>query len=138
MIEIASGATVATRGRTMGGSDRASSAVDHANPGPPILRIFRARVREGAEATWNQMLDAQIERDLGLGARPGLISWYRCHRLDAADSREYLVVTIWATRHHERLFAGASAHPVLPAGADQILEETTAIEYELDDQSSNH
>jgi heme-degrading monooxygenase HmoA len=119
----------------VGGTVRSQPQVDHANPGPPILRIFRARVREGAEETWNAMLDEQIARDLG--ARPGLIAWYRCHRLDGGDSREYLVVTIWATRHHERLFAGASANPVLPAGADQILEETGAIEYELDDQSAN-
>jgi heme-degrading monooxygenase HmoA len=110
--------------------------VDHLSPGPPILRVFRARVREGAEETWNAMVDAQIERDLT--DRPGLISWYRCHRLGEEDAREYLIVTIWETRHHERLFAGATAHPVLPAGADQILEETVAIEYELDDQSSNH
>jgi heme-degrading monooxygenase HmoA len=119
----------------MGGTDRSQAAVDHANPDPPILRIFRARVRDGAEDTWNAMLDEQIAKDLT--ARPGLISWYRCHRLDPDDTPEYIVVTIWATRHHERLFAGASAHPVLPAGADQILEETAAIEYELDDQFTN-
>jgi heme-degrading monooxygenase HmoA len=120
----------------MGGSERSLPSVDHGNPGPPILRIFRARVRDGAEDTWNAMLDEQIAKDLT--ARPGLISWYRCHRLDPGDTREYLVVTIWATRHHERLFTGASAHPVLPAGADQILEETIAVEYELDDQSTDH
>jgi len=119
----------------LGATVRSQPPVDHAKPGPPILRIFRARVREGAEGIWNAMLDEQIERDLG--TRPGLISWYRGHRLDAGDTREYIVVTIWAKRHHERLFAGASAHPVLP-GADQILEETVAIEYELDDQSTNH
>lgn len=120
----------------MGGSERSMTSVDHANPGPPILRIFRARVRDGAEDTWNAMLDEQIAKDLT--ERPGLISWYRCHRLDPGDTREYIVVTIWATRHHERLFAGASAHPVLPPGADQILEETVAVEYELDDQSTDH
>jgi len=115
-------------------TDRSNPAVTHANPGPPILRIFRARVRDGSVDTWNAMLDEQIAKDLG--TRPGLVGWYRCHRLDADGDREFIVVTIWASRHHERLFAGASAHPVLPPGSDQILEETVAIEYEIDDRSS--
>jgi heme-degrading monooxygenase HmoA len=136
MIGPVAGSLPAAEGEPMGATGRSTAVVDHANPGPPILRIFRARVREGAEHTWNAMLDEQIERDLS--TRPGLISWYRCHLLDADETREYIVVTIWATRHHERLFAGASANPVLPAGADQILEESVAIEYELDDQSANH
>jgi heme-degrading monooxygenase HmoA len=136
MIRVTLNRLGASGGKRMGGSERSLPAGDHASPGPQILRIFRARVRDGAEETWNAMLDEQIARDLG--NRPGLLSWYRCHRLDAAGAREYIVVTIWATRHHERLFAGASAHPVLPAGAEQILEETAAIEYELEDSSRDH
>jgi hypothetical protein len=120
------------------GATEGSRPAESAQPGsgPPILRIFRARVREGAEETWNAMIDDQIARDLA--DRPGLVSWYRCHRLDGAGAREYILITIWATRHHERLATGASANPVLPLGAEQILEETAAVEYELEDQSSNH
>jgi heme-degrading monooxygenase HmoA len=117
-------------------TDRSQLPATHADLGPPILRIFRARVREGAEETWSGMLDEQIAKDLS--TRPGLLAWYRCHRLDAGDLREYVVVTIWETRHHERLFAGASAQPVLPPGADQILEDAAAVEYELDDRSAGH
>jgi quinol monooxygenase YgiN len=97
---------------------------------PPVLRIFRARVKPGRQADWEHLVrEAAIP---GLSAADGLLAYYPGAPL--GDPEEFSMVSVWRDLGAVRTYAGKDwATPVLYPGEEDILAEVNVHHYQLFD-----
>jgi quinol monooxygenase YgiN len=92
-----------------------------------IVRVFRARIREGRVAEFRKMVEEQsipwLQQSEGmLGCLPG--------EPLSEDSREFLMVTLWRDEEAIRSFAGESwKTPVVTEEESPLVEEMFADHY---------
>ena len=97
-----------------------------------IVRVFRARIREGRIADFKRMVQEQsipwLERSDGmLGYFPG--------EPMTASSREFVMVTLWRDVEALREFAGDSWDtPIVTADEMPLVDEMFAHHYEQFDR----
>jgi len=97
---------------------------------PPVVRIFRARVRPGRQAEL-----ADLVRELSipnLSQSDGLLAYYPGAPL--GDAEEFSMVSIWRDLGAVRAYAGNDwAKPVIYEGEEAVLAEVHVHHYELFD-----
>jgi len=97
---------------------------------PPVVRIFRARVKPGRQAEL-----ADLVRELSipqLTRSDGLLAYYPGYPL--GDSEEFSMVSIWRDLGAVRAYAGNDwAKPVIYEGEEAVLAEVHVHHYELFD-----
>jgi quinol monooxygenase YgiN len=97
---------------------------------PPVVRIFRARVKEGRQPEWERLVrEVSIPE---LSRAEGLLAYYPGAPL--GDPEEFSMVSVWRDLGAVRTYAGEDwALPVLYGGEDQVLAEVQVHHYELFD-----
>jgi quinol monooxygenase YgiN len=97
---------------------------------PPVVRIFRARVKEGRQAEWERLVrDVSIPE---LSQAEGLLAYYPGAPL--GDPEEFSMVSVWRDLGAVRTYAGPSwAQPVIYPGEENALAEVHVHHYELFD-----
>jgi len=97
---------------------------------PPVVRIFRARVKPERHAEWEQLVrDVSIPE---LQQAEGLLAYYPGAPL--GDPEEFSMVSVWRDLGAVRTYAGKHwATPVLYPGEDEILAEVHVHHYQLFD-----
>jgi len=95
---------------------------------PPVVRIFRARVKPGRQAEW-----ADLVRELSipqLSQSDGLLAYYPGAPL--GDSEEFSMVSIWRDLLAVRAYAGEDwTQPVIYDGEEDVLAEVHVHHYQL-------
>jgi quinol monooxygenase YgiN len=97
---------------------------------PPVVRIFRARVKPGRQADWERLVrDTALPE---LSQAEGLLACYPGGPL--GDPEEFSMVSVWRDLGAVRTYAGKDwATPVLYPGEDEILAEVHVHHYQLFD-----
>jgi quinol monooxygenase YgiN len=97
---------------------------------PPVVRVFRARVKPGLQAEWEQVVrEASIP---GLSVAEGLLAYYPGAPL--GDPEEFSMVSVWRDLGAVRTYAGDDwALPVIYPGEEEVLEEVHVHHYQLFD-----
>jgi quinol monooxygenase YgiN len=93
-----------------------------------IIRVFRARAKPGLVDALEQV--AREHAIPGVAAAEGLVAQFagRPH----GDSREFVMVSVWADLDAVRAFAGDNYdQPVLYAETEQLIEEAWLHHYEV-------
>jgi heme-degrading monooxygenase HmoA len=99
-----------------------------------IVRVFRATVRAGSAAEYEQVVRAEALPMLE--GVPGLRSWVAGKPLGAAG--EFAVVTVWEDLEALQRFVGEDwqREGVMPGGALALMEGTILHHYEVFASSS--
>ena len=97
---------------------------------PPVVRIFRCRVKAGRRAEWEQIVrEVSVPK---LSQSEGLLAYYPGAPL--GDSEEFSMVSIWRDLGAVRAYAGKDwSKPVIYDGEEQVLAEVHVHHYELFD-----
>ena len=97
---------------------------------PPIVRIFRCRVKAGRRDEWEKIVrEVSVPK---LSQSEGLLAYYPGAPL--GDPDEFTMVSVWRDRGAVRAYAGDSwREPVLYPGEEEILDEVHVHHYELFD-----
>ena len=97
---------------------------------PPIVRVFRARVKPGHQADLQRLV-----RDLSipeLSRAEGLLAYYPGSPL--GDTEEFAMVSVWRDLGAVRSYAGDDwARPVIYPGEEDVLVEVHVHHYQLFD-----
>lgn len=97
---------------------------------PPIVRVFRARVKPGRRADLQRLV-----RDLSipeLSQAEGLLAYYPGAPL--GDTEEFSMVSVWRDLGAVRTYAGDDwAQPVIYPGEEDALVEVHVHHYQLFD-----
>jgi hypothetical protein len=99
-----------------------------------IIRVFRARIREGREAEFKKMVEEQsipwlLSSDGMMGLLPG--------EPLPNSSRDFVMVTLWRDTDALTAFAGEDWRtPVVTADEAPLVEEMFAEHYERFDRES--
>lgn len=100
-----------------------------------IIRVFRARVREGSEADFQEKVNL-LSIPLVKGQK-GMIEYY-AGRSMGSPSNEFLMVTVWEDLASLKAFAGADWNRVVvPEEELPLLEGTSVDHYEIFGSSSS-
>jgi quinol monooxygenase YgiN len=97
---------------------------------PPVVRIFRCRVKPGRRAEWEQIVrEVSVPK---LSQCEGLLAYYPGSPL--GDPDEFTMVSVWRDRGAVRAYAGDSwRDAVLYPGEEDVLDEVHVHHYELFD-----
>jgi quinol monooxygenase YgiN len=92
-----------------------------------IVRVFRARIREGRVADFKRMVQEQSIP--WLEGSDGMLGYYPGEPL-LESSREFVMVTLWRDVESLQAFAGAEwASPVVTEEEAPLVEEMFAHHY---------
>ncbi len=94
-----------------------------------IARVFRAKVRPGKQAEFQQKVE-QLSIPL-VKAQKGMLAYYPGKPLDPA-SDEFVMVTLWEDLGALKAFAGENWNrPIIPEEELPLLEQTFVHHYEV-------
>ena len=75
-----------------------------------ILRVFRARIKQGCQAEWVALVK-EHSFPLLTGV-PGLLGFFAGNAFDS-DSRDYIMTSVWADLESLKTWAGADWHQAI-------------------------
>lgn len=98
-----------------------------------IVRVFRARIREGHEAHFKRMV--QDQSIPWLTSSDGMLGYFAGEPL-SPSSREFVMVTLWRDLDALRAFAGEGwATPIVTPDEEPLVEAMFADHYSRFDQA---
>ncbi|SRR6266481_5030879 len=93
-----------------------------------ILRVFRARIKQGCRDEWTALVkDHSFPLLTGV---PGLLGFFGGNALDP-KSGDYIMTSVWADLESLKKWAGTDwQQAIIPEVERRLIEESSIIHYE--------